>query len=74
MYEQVPLPGELIPINVEPKEVEDVSPANLELRDVVQGLCNGRAGGTSVIWAETIKGWLRGIERVEKEDEGNKGV
>ena len=66
--------GEPIRINVEPKEVEDVCPGDVELRDVVRGLRNGRAGGTSGIWVETIKGWLRGMEREEKEEEGNAGA
>ena len=42
--------------------------------DVVRGLRNGRSGGTSGIQAETIKGWLREIEREEKEEEGNTGA
>ena len=56
LYERVPPPGEPIRINVEPKEVEDAYPGNVELRDAVRGLRNGRAGGTSGIRAETIKG------------------
>ena len=52
LYERIPPPGEPIPINVEPKEVEDACPGNVELRDVVQGLRNGRAGGTSGIRAK----------------------
>ena len=74
LYERVPLPGEPIPINVEPKEVEDACPGDVELRDVVRGLRNGRAGGTRGIWAETIKGWLRGMEREEWEEEGKAGA
>ena len=38
LYERVPPPGEPICINVEPKEVEDACPGDLELRDVVRGL------------------------------------
>ena len=37
LYERVPLTGEPIPINVEPKEVEDACPGDVELRDVVRG-------------------------------------
>ena len=51
-----------------------MSPDNVELRDVVRGLRNGRAIGTTSIRAETINGWLRGVEREEKEDEGNTGA
>ena len=74
MYERVPPPGEPILINVKPKEVEDACPGDVELRDVVRGLRNGRAGGTSGIRAETIKGWIRGIETDEKEEEGYAGA
>ena len=38
LYEHVPPPGEPIPTNVEPKEVEGACPGDVELRDVVQGL------------------------------------
>ena len=74
LYERVPPPGEPIRINVEPNEVEDACPGDVELRIMVWGLANGRAGGTSGIRAETIKGWLRGVEREEKEEEGNAGA
>ena len=74
LYERVPPRGEPIRINVEPKEVEDACPCDVELRDVVRGLQNGRAGGTSGIRVETIKEWLRGMEREEKEEEGNAGA
>ena len=74
LYERVPPPGEPICINVEPKKVEDACPGDVELRDVVQGLKEGRAGGTSRIQAEIIKGWLRGMKREEKEEEGNAGA
>ena len=37
LYERVPLPGEPICINVEPKEVVDACPGNVELRDMVGG-------------------------------------
>ena len=56
------------------KDVVDACPGNVELRDVVRGLRNGRAGGTSGIRAETIKEWLRGIKREEKEEEGCAGA
>ena len=74
LYRKVPPPGDPIPTNVEPKEVEDMCPGDVELRDVVRGLRNGRAGGTTGIRAETIKGWLWGIGKEEKEEEGNAGA
>ena len=74
LYRKVPPPGDPIPINVEPKEVEDTCPGDVELRDVVRGLRNGRAGGTTGIRAETIKGWLWAVGKEEKEEEGNAGA
>ena len=59
---------------MEPKEVEDTCPGDEELRDVVPGLRNGCAGGTTGIRAENIKGWLQGVEWEENEEEGNAGA
>ena len=41
LYRKVPPPGDPIPINVEPKDVEDACPGDVELRDIVRGLRNG---------------------------------
>ena len=41
---------------------------------MVKGLNNGRARGAVGIRAEHIKGWLRNMEREEKEEHGNEGV
>ena len=38
LYERVPPAGEPISIDVEPKEIEDACPGDVELRDVVRGL------------------------------------
>ena len=61
-------PGESIPINVEPFEVDDAVPTDSEIRGVVKGMKNGRAGGSGGITAEHIKLWLGGM--VEEEEEG----
>ena len=74
LYEKVPLPGDLILINVEPKDVPYACPGEVELRDVVRGLRNGRAGNTRKLRAETINAWLLGAEREEREPEGNAGA
>ena len=74
LYEKVPPPRYPIPINVEPKEVPDACPREVELRGVVRGLRNGRAGNTRGLQAETIKAWLRGANREERHPEGNAGV
>jgi len=44
LYEKVPPPGDPIPINIEPFEINDEAPGEVELRGVVRGLQNGRAG------------------------------
>ena len=40
----------------------------------MRGLCNGRACRTTGIHAEQTKGWLRGVEREEEEEEDNAGT
>jgi len=62
----VPPPGAPIPINIDPSPIIDSAPTDSEIRDVVRTLKLGRAGGTSKIRAEDIRGWLRGA--VEEED------
>ena len=54
-------------------DVQDDVPEDLELREVVMELRNGRSGGASKIRAEHIKGWLRGMLDKEKTPEGNEG-
>ena len=59
-------------INVEPFAINDSVPKEPEIRAVVKGMHNGRAGGTSGVKAKHIKQWLRimlmeeekGIERL----------
>jgi len=65
LYARVPSPGDPIRINVDPKPVRDDAPTDAELRVVVRGLRNGRAGGASLMRAEDIKAWLRGVEDEE---------
>ena len=66
LYSKVPPPGEPIPIGVTPYAVRDDEPDDAEVREVVRNrLKNGRAGGSSQICAEDIKGWLRGVEDEE---------
>ena len=58
LYRKVHPPGEPIPCNVETRDVGDAAPSNAELREVVAGMHNGRAGGASGMRAEDLKGWL----------------
>ena len=59
LYAKVEPPGAPIPINVEPLNINDTTPMEAEIRAVVKGLKNGRAGGVSGIQAKHIKQWLR---------------
>ena len=74
LYQKVSPPGDPIPINVEPFDIEDLVPADAGLREVVAGLRNGRAGGSRGIKAEHIKVWLRGIREEEEEGRENAGI
>ena len=55
LYAKVQAPGASIPINVEPFAIDDSVPKEPEIRAVVRGMRNGRAGGASGIKAEQIK-------------------
>ena len=44
LNERVPPPGKPICINLEPKDVEDACPGDVEPRNVVRGPRNGLAG------------------------------
>ena len=60
LYQKVHSPGEPIPCNVKTTDVDDAAHGNEELREVVAGMCNGRAGGATGMKAEHLKGWLQG--------------
>ena len=49
LYEKGTSPGDPIPINVEPFDINDETPKDVETRDVVKQMHNGRAGGASGI-------------------------
>ena len=66
LYGRVPPPGAPIPININPSPILDSIPTDPEIHDVVQSLRFGRAGGTSKIYAEDIRGWIRGV--LDEED------
>ena len=71
LYAKVPLPGDPIPINVEPSPVRDEVPEEPEIRTKVKNLRNGRSGGAAMIKAEDIKGWLNGM--IDEEKNGTVG-
>ena len=66
LYAKQAPPGDPIPINVGPYPVEDGIPPDSEIRVAVKAMNNGRAGGSSRIRAEDLKGWLRGA--LDEED------
>jgi len=67
-------PGDPIPINIEPFTFNDEMPKDVEIREVVRGLQNGRADGVLGIRAEHMKEWLRdAVLEEENEAEGVDG-
>ena len=69
-----PPPGDPLLIHVDKVDIPDGPPSNGELRDVVQGLRNGRAMGASGLQAEHIKVWLSNVMRKEEEKESDVGL
>ena len=72
LYAKVSPPGASIPINVQPFDIKDDVPEEPEIRAVVKGLRNGRAGGASGMCAEHIKQWLR--DMIVEEEDGKEGL
>jgi len=70
LYARRDSPGEPLPINVDPIPIDDGTPTDGEVRQAVQELSNGRAGGASGIRAEDVKAWLQGIRREEDPETG----
>ena len=68
LYAKVQAPGEPIPINVEPYAIDNAVPKEPEIRAVVKGMRNERAGGASGIKAEQIKQWLRSMLMEEEKE------
>ena len=54
----VPPPGDNIPVEIEPFEVEEKVPDKEEIEWPVKRLRNNRSGGASQMWAEHLKVWL----------------
>jgi hypothetical protein len=62
LYIAVPPPGWMLPINATQIAVPDGLPMDLEIREVVVKLWNGRAAGAIGMKAEHLKGWLRDVK------------
>ena len=56
LYSRLLPPGDNIPVEVEPFEVEDSVPEEGEIEWAVKRLRNNRSGGPSQMWEEHIKG------------------
>ena len=69
LYSRVPSPGDTILVTIKPFVVEDGVPTEAEVKWAVKRLRNNRAGGTSRMRAEDLKGWLAAARRGEKERE-----
>ena len=59
LYRSRPLEGLKVPLLVQKADIEDRKPTVAEVVEAVQGLKGGRAGGTSGIMAEDLKGCMR---------------
>ncbi len=67
LYSRVPPPRGPLPINVQPFDICNDIPSNLEIREVVRELRNRRAAGATGLQAEHIKVWLQDVVQEEKE-------
>ena len=72
LYAKVPPPGDLIPINVKPFDINDDTLGDVEIREVVGGMRNGKVGRASKIRAKDMKDWLLGA--IEEEEKGTEGA
>ena len=65
LYSRVPPPGENVPVQIEPFEVEDKVPEEVEIEWAVKCLRNNRSRGASRMRAEPLIGWLAAARRRE---------
>ncbi len=75
LYAQRDLPGNPLPINITPVEINNDALSDGKLRQVVGKLTNGPAVGASSMHAEHVKEWLRDVQWEEDlEGQGAEGV
>ena len=72
LYSRVPPPGDNIPVEIEPFEVEDKVTDEGEIEWAVKRLRKNRYWGTSLMRAEHLKGWLSAAQRGEKRETADK--
>ena len=65
LYARRDPPGEPLPINIDPIQLNDEAPSDGEIREAAGGLTNGCAAGASGMRAEDVKAWLHGIKLEE---------
>ena len=63
----MPLPGDIIAVDIEPFAVEDRVPEEGEIEWAVKRLQNNRAEGALQMRAEDLKGWFAAARRGKKE-------
>jgi hypothetical protein len=66
LYTCVPPAGEMLPINVQPFDINDDVPSDSEIKEVVRELQNGQAAGATGLQAKHIKVWLQDVVQEEK--------
>ncbi len=65
LYARRDSPGEPLPINIDPIQLNNVAPSDGEIWEAAGGLTNGRTAGASGMRAEDMKAWLHGIKLEE---------
>ncbi len=65
LYTRRASPGDPLPINYGPIEINDDAPSDKEIRLATSKLLNGRAAGASKMHAEHVKDWLWSVHREE---------
>jgi hypothetical protein len=73
LYERAAPMGAPLPFNFPFFEISGNMPTDSEVRMVVWGLKNGRAGGAKGMKAEHLKGWLDKVQHKEKAARENPG-
>ncbi len=74
LYARRQSPGDPLPLQLTPAEINDDVPLDSEIRIAAGGLTNGRAGGASGMRAKHVKAWLPGALAEENpESQGNEG-
>jgi hypothetical protein len=74
LYARRDPPGEPLPTNIIPIQLNDPAPSDGEIREAAGGLTNGRAAGASGMRAVDVKAWLHGIKLEEDPEVGPNNI